>query len=148
MSQPWDNLQLSNLRQENLEEQRQLAQTSSPIVGVSWETYLTWMYDNWHPGKHLALIGPTGEGKTTLAVGILNLRRWVIALDPKGEDDTLTASGFIRITELPLPRKLSRSVSEGKPLRIIIGGPSRDEKEQQELRELMRQAVEMVRGQG
>lgn len=128
-------------------EQRAL-QSDAPIVGVSWDTYLAYMDENWHPGRHLALIGPTGEGKTTLAVGLLNLRKWVVALDPKGEDDTLSASGFIRVDRLPLPRRIRNAVAEGKPARIIIGGTSRNEREQAQLRELMREAIEMVRGQG
>src|ERR1700751_1374142 len=83
------------------------------IVGVPWNTFLTWLHDTWAPGQHFALIGPTGEGKTTFAVGVLKQRKWVLALDPKGEDDTLTASGFQRITSLPLPRKIRNDISVG-----------------------------------
>src|SRR5258708_36666052 len=78
----------------------------SRVVGVSWEVFLEYFADVWEPGQHIALVGPTGEGKTTFAVGILKARKWVMALDPKGEDDTLTASGFIRVTRLPLPRQI------------------------------------------
>lgn len=118
------------------------------VIGVPWEVFLSWLKDNWLPGQHFAIVGPTGEGKTTLAVGILGLRKWVLALDPKGEDDTLSASGYTRITKLPLPRRIRNDIAEGKPARLIIGGASRTEGEQRALRELMRQAIEMVRGQG
>lgn len=118
------------------------------IVGATWGVFLAWLKDTWEPGKHFALVGPTGEGKTTFAVGILNQRKWVIALDPKGEDETLESSGFVRITSLPLPRKIRNDIAEGKPARLIIGGSSRSEDEQRALRELMRRAVEMVRQQG
>lgn len=58
----------------------------------------------WKPGGHWALIGPTGEGKSTFAVGILGLRKWVLSLDPKGEDETLESSGYQRLTTMPPPR--------------------------------------------
>jgi hypothetical protein len=57
----------------------------------------------WKPGGHWALIGPTGEGKSTFAVGILGLRKWVLSLDPKGEDETLESSGYQRLTTMPPP---------------------------------------------
>lgn len=118
------------------------------VVGVPWEIFLRWLSDMWEPGKHLALIGPTGEGKTTFAVGVLNLRKWVLALDPKGEDETLSASGFIRVTKLPLPRKIRNDIAEGRPARIIVGGAAGSDEEERALRSLMREAVAMVRQQG
>ena len=118
------------------------------IVGVSWTVFLAWLAEAWEPGTHLAIVGPTGEGKTTFVVGILNLRKWVIALDPKGEDETLAASGFQRITRLPLPGDVRNKIAEGQPARFIIGGPSRTDVEQKHLRQLMAQAIKMVREQG
>ena len=118
------------------------------VIAVDFDTFLLWVRETWMAGQHWALIGPTGEGKTTFAVGILNQRNWVIALDPKGEDETLEASGFIRVTRFPLPRDLQEMVAEEQPVRIIIGGSARSERERRQLRELMRQYVEMVRQQG
>lgn len=118
------------------------------IVGVSWSVFLAWLAEAWDPGTHLAIIGPTGEGKTTFVVGILNLRKWVIALDPKGEDETLAASGFTRITSLPLPGNVRDRIAAGEPARFIIGGPSRTSGEQAALRRLMAEAIQMVREQG
>lgn len=118
------------------------------IVGVSWEIFLAWLYDAWNAGTHLAIIGPTGEGKTTFVVGILNLRKWVIALDPKGEDETLAASGYYRVTRFPLPSSIRNDVAEGKPARLIVGGPSRNDREKAVLKALMKQAIQIVREQG
>ena len=118
------------------------------IVGVPWGTFLAWLKDAWAPGTHLAIVGPTGEGKTTFVVGILGLRKWVIALDPKGEDETLAASGFTRITKLPLSARVRDDIASGIPARFIIGGPSRTAAEQAHLRDLMRQGLAMVREQG
>jgi hypothetical protein len=118
------------------------------VVGVKFEVFLSWLADAWTPGKHFALVGPTGEGKSTFAVHALSQRKWVMALDAKGEDDTLESSGFIRITSFPLPRKIRNDIADGKPARLIIGGSARTDGEERALRELMRQAISMVRQQG
>jgi hypothetical protein len=118
------------------------------IVGVPWGVFLAWLNDAWDPGTHLAIIGPTGEGKTTFVVGILGLRSWVIALDPKGEDETLAASGYRRVTRLPLPGALRNQIAAGEPARLIIGGPSRTDDEKRALQRLMADAIKMVREQG
>lgn len=118
------------------------------VVAVPWGVYLAWIHDVWFPGQHMSLIGPTGEGKTTFAVGVLQQRKWVIALDPKGEDETLEESGFHRVTQFPLPRKLANAVANEEPVRLIIGGSARSDQEEADLRQLMRQYVAMVRQQG
>lgn len=84
---------------------------------LSWDDYLAWLAGKkttatitgrrvplappWKPGQHAALIGPTGEGKSTHSVGMMGLRKWVVALDPKGEDETLQASGYERVLKMP-----------------------------------------------
>lgn len=118
------------------------------VVSVEWSIFLRWLESNWSPGEHFALVGPTGEGKTTFAVGIMSLRKWVMALDAKGEDDTLASSGFERVTQLPLSRKIRQAVAEGKPARLILGGPTSSLAEEKALRNLLAEAVAMVRHQG
>lgn len=112
------------------------------VVGLPWDDFLRYMAWAWKPGQHIAMIGPTGEGKTTFAAGLLSLRKYVLALDPKGEDETLTASGFERVSHLPNQRldltwrirhwetarqwdRIHQRIAEGKPARIIVGGPAR-----------------------
>jgi hypothetical protein len=90
---------------------------SQPVVWLDWLDYLDWLSGRlthttaawgervrlgpaWQPGEHWALDGPTGEGKTTHAVGILETRKYVMALDPKGEDETLSQSGYVRVTSI------------------------------------------------
>ena len=58
---------------------------SLEIEPLEWSTeFLPWFQTAWQPGQHVALIAPTGAGKTTFAGGLLNLRRYVLALDAKG----------------------------------------------------------------
>lgn len=118
------------------------------VVGVPFGVFLPWLAQAWTPGKHFALVGPTGEGKSTFAVHALKQRKWVMALDAKGEDDTLESSGFVRITQFPLPRKIRNNIADGLPARLIIGGSARTDAEERSLRELMREAIAMVRQQG
>lgn len=120
-----------------------------PIVhAVPFPIVKRWLAAVWAPGQHFALVGPTGEGKTTLAAQILDLRNWVMCLDAKGEDDTLTASGFLRVTSFPLPRRIRNDVAEGKPARLIIGGSTNNDAEERALKRLMARAIAEVRHQG
>lgn len=118
------------------------------IVGVPFGIASRWLEDVWTPGSHFALVGPTGEGKSTFAVHALRKRKFVLALDAKGEDDTLESSGFTRITEFPLPRRIRNDIAEGKPARLILGGSARTDAEEARLRELMRQGIALARQQG
>lgn len=132
---------------------------------LDWDDYLLWAQGKlrqtetpwgetarlppaWAPGAHWALIGPTGEGKTTHAVGILRLRKWVLALDPKGEDDTLETSGWKRVTSLPPPKKIQDEIAEGKPARLLVGGTARTDEEDVALQKLMRDGITYSRHAG
>lgn len=133
-----------------------LGRPPEEVYGLAWDDFLdalknarrTPLVRAWQPGDHVALIGPTGEGKTTFAVGILRLRKWVLALDPKGEDRTLSASGYTRITSIPPPRKIQQQVAEGKPAHLIVGGAARTAKEDAALERLMREALDYARHSG
>ncbi|MDR1998351.1 MAG: hypothetical protein LBQ06_00185 [Frankiaceae bacterium] len=118
------------------------------VVPLSWGQFLAHMRQDWGPGQHVALIGPTGEGKTTLAIGLLSLRRWVVALDAKGMDSTLSASGYQRITSWPPPGRVRDRIAEGYPARLVVGGHARTDAETAELGRVLRDAVEGVRGEG
>lgn len=59
----------------------------SSVERLSWEAFLERFV--WQQGEHVALIGPTGSGKTTLALGLLPLRQYVIAYGTKPKDRTL-----------------------------------------------------------
>jgi hypothetical protein len=91
------------------------------ITGVKWSDYLRWIKEVWLPGQHMALIGPTGEGKTTYAGGVLQARKYVLSLDAKGNDSTLSATGFRRVVEWPPPKDVLQDLAEGRPARLIVG---------------------------
>lgn len=104
------------------------------------------------PGQHEAAIGPTGEGKTNHVVPLLQRRKYAIALDPKGEDETLAKSGFTRVLSLPprgrLPRQVRRDLEEGRPVRLIVGGEMRTAQQEAELRRLMGEAIDFCKYSG
>jgi hypothetical protein len=123
--------------------------TIERVIAAEWGGgFLPWFNDAWQPGQHVALIGPTGEGKSTFAGGILAQRKWVLALDPKGEDETLSKTGYKRLTKWPPPSRDRDRIAEGKPARYIIGGPVRTRAEMVKHSDLMREAIEAVRAEG
>jgi hypothetical protein len=137
----------------------------SNAVLLSWEENLSWLAGKktshtvggrvmplpapWKPGQHAALIGPTGEGKSTHGVGMLGLRKWVVALDPKGEDETLKASGYERVTKIPPPKRqdaaIWKRVQEGKPVGLVVGFEPRTDEEDRAMHALMRDCITWTR---
>jgi hypothetical protein len=143
-------------------------------VWLDWPDYLEWASGKlrttvtpwgetarlppaWAPGMHWALIGPTGEGKSTHAVGILGLRKWVLALDPKGEDDTLQASGWQRITHLSSShrwvrcrtcREIDKRIEESHAAHLLVGGQARTDEQDLALQKLMRDGITYSRHSG
>jgi hypothetical protein len=91
------------------------------ILGLTGEEFQRWWAEHWKVGEHVAYVGPTGTGKTTAAVTMLKPRRYVLALDPKGGDDTLKKLGYPRLSTWPPPRSFWKDVEEGKPMRRIVG---------------------------
>jgi hypothetical protein len=135
------------------------------VVGLPWDQFLRYMADVWKPGQHIAMIGPTGEGKTTFAAGLLKLRKYVLALDPKGEDETLTASGFERVYHLPNRdldlswqvrhwdsvrqwNRIHQRIAEDYDARIIIGGPARTMEQDAANQKLMLESFQYAREAG
>jgi len=146
---------------------------TQPAVWLNWEQYLDWLGGKlihimtawgedvrlgppWQPGEHMALDGPTGEGKTTHAVGILANRKYVLALDPKGEDETLSASGYQRVRHIwqdsaawrikhradaKIWKDIHDRIDDGLDARVIVGGGSSSEAEDVALQKLMREAI-------
>lgn len=115
------------------------------VRAMPWAEFGPWFARQWKPGQHLASIGPTGVGKSTFAVGILPLRRWCLACDPKGGDDTLSAlerlAGFERQPSWPPSRKVYQRIEEGSPVRLIVGPVVRKREDLPRLRSTIAEAL-------
>lgn len=62
------------------------AKSVAPVL--PWAVFTGKVF-RWRQGEHLAMIGPTGSGKTTLSLHLLGLRKYVVALGTKPADQTL-----------------------------------------------------------
>lgn len=54
---------------------------------VPWDVFMRWW--QWVQGEHVGLIGPTGQGKTTLLTAILPRRQYVAVMATKPRDATM-----------------------------------------------------------
>jgi predicted P-loop ATPase/GTPase len=61
----------------------------APII--TWKEFCSFFVPNWKQGQHVAIIGPTDSGKTTLALNLLPIHIWVVILATKPRDKTLNA---------------------------------------------------------
>jgi len=62
---------------------------ATPIRRLARAEYIQMMRTLWKQGEHVALLGPTGSGKTTLARDLLGVRSFVCVLAIKAADDSL-----------------------------------------------------------
>lgn len=71
---------------------------------LSRADWLALMRIQWQQGQHIAIMGRTGRGKTTLARDLMALRGWVVVIAIKRADDTLATfpqAGYKRIDKWP-----------------------------------------------
>lgn len=114
------------------------------VVAKPWPEFLEWARDTWAPGEHWAVVAPTGEGKTTFVSGLVKTRRYVLALDIKGGDKTLSKLGWDRINSWPIDRKHRKEMDETGRLRLLVGGVDRTSKGRAERRVLLRGVLESL----
>jgi len=98
---------------------------SDALAGIDvlpWADFRDELAGTWRQGEHVSMIGPTGSGKTTLALGILDIRAYVIALATKPRDatmDRLIRGGWRKIKAWPPPPII------GDSARIVLWPPFR-----------------------
>lgn len=114
------------------------------VIGMAWDDFLEDFRVRWRPGQHVALIGKTGCGKSTFACGILQHRKYLLALDPKGGDSTLGTLNLPRLLHWPPEGKVWDDVAEGKPARFVVGGKVRTAADRVGLRTLLRDTLNGV----
>lgn len=106
---------------------------------LAWEDFHAELSSTWRQGEHFTLVGPTGQGKTTFALGVLDVRSYVVALATKPRDATMTklarSPGWQQIKAWE--RRPPIYGDKGK--RLILWPPFREPEDQ------ARQAVELDR---
>jgi hypothetical protein len=95
---------------------RRLSPDELPTIPrMPWAEFRPWFFREWEQGDHVSLIGPTKSGKSTMAIELLDRRRYVAALGTKPKDDTLSSllrrpyvdshgiarKGYVRIEKWP-----------------------------------------------
>lgn len=68
---------------------RMYARMANEAPRMPWDKFLPQF--RWKQGEHLALIGPTGQGKTTMLIQLLHLHPYVVAFATKPKDRTMDA---------------------------------------------------------
>lgn len=92
-----------------------MAKLSTEAPRVPWDEFLT-KYFRWEQGEHVALIGPTGQGKTTLLTNLLPLHPYVVVFATKPKDESM--SRLIRTGYYPV-KEWQRLDPKQYPRRVL-----------------------------
>ena len=85
--------------QEQRSRTEDLAQLGSTAPRIPWDVFVTKKFQ-WQTSEHVAMIGPTGQGKTTMLMNVLPLHPFVTVTATKPRDttmDTLVSMGYLKM---------------------------------------------------
>jgi hypothetical protein len=114
-----------------------LASVEAPRV--PWDVFMDRF--EWRQSQHVGVIGPNGQGKTTLMLALMPLRKYVAFFATKPRDatlDKLTLRGFQKFEEWP-----SHEAATKSPKRLIWPDSTDIESETRQ-REVFEHAFKMV----
>lgn len=83
------------------DENRRLARMVTEVPRIPWDRFIRHELQ-WKSGEHFALIGPTGQGKTTMLLNLLPFHPYVTVFATKPRDSTMEAlvhSGYLKMDE-------------------------------------------------
>lgn len=93
---------------------------SELVPFLPWPEFYAMIMEEWRQSEHVAMIGPTGQGKTNLAALLLPLRQFRVILGTKPVDENLdrfvTEFNYKRYETWPMGRK---DDAEKFPRRLI-----------------------------
>lgn len=69
-------------------EDARLAQMATQAPRIPWDEFVAEHF-KWLPGEHLAIIGPTGQGKTNLLVNLVPFHPYTVIFATKPRDKTI-----------------------------------------------------------
>lgn len=82
------------------------------VPRIGWQEFLSRF--RWKQGEHITLLGPTGQGKTTLAMELLPRREYVTLFECKAKDKTIDklikTEGYIKSEDWPPPTWAKRII--------------------------------------
>lgn len=101
-------------RNSRMGETIRFAKLSTEAPRIPWDEFLGDIF-RWAQGEHLAIIGPTGQGKTNLLTNLLPIHPYVVVLATKPKDESmqrLIKTGYYPIKEWVSldPKKFPRRV--------------------------------------